>query len=310
MLNVRLGSLQLSSPVIMMSGVFGYGEVKIEGVNYKKIGAIITKTITLLPREGNPQPRIWESGNGMLNSIGLQNPGVRVFISEELPEIKKRKIKSIISISGQNSKELLQVLNPLLEEGVKNFEVNLSCPNVFKDKLMVSQSAEETYKLLKDAKKVSKDAFLIAKLSPNVTNIVEIAKAAEDAGADALSLINTVKGACVDIPGKRIIEGGLSGPPIKSIGLKSVYDIYKRVTIPIIGIGGITTGEDALEYMLIGSDAVGVGSGFFSNPILPEEIYDTLKEFIVKNNYKNIRDIVGLFNEKREENTQRRKSKI
>lgn len=310
MLNVRLGSLQLSSPVIMMSGVFGYGEVKIEGVNYKKIGAIITKTITLLPREGNPQPRIWESGNGMLNSIGLQNPGVKVFISEELPEIKKREIKSIISISGQNSKELLQILNPLLEEGVKNFEINLSCPNVFKDKLMVSQSVEETYKLLKDAKKVSKDAFLIAKLSPNVTNISEIAKAAEDAGADALSLINTVKGACVDIPGKRIIEGGLSGPPIKSIGLKSVYDVYKRVTIPIIGIGGITTGEGALEYMLIGSNAVGVGSGFFSNPILPEEIYDTLKEFIVKNNYKNIRDIVGLFNEKREENTQRRKSKI
>jgi|LSQX01.1.fsa_nt_gb dihydroorotate dehydrogenase (NAD+) catalytic subunit len=301
MLNLKIGNMTFESPVFMMSGIFSYGEIKIGYLDYKKIGAIVTKTITLKPREGNPQPRIWEVGSGMLNSIGLQNPGIDGFLSEHLLEIKKRGLKTIISVSGQNSKEVLGIVNPLVEAGVQAIEINLSCPNVHRDRLMVSQSEKRTYNLVKDVKAVCKDILLIVKLSPNVTDISKVAVSAQDAGADALSLINTVKGLAVDIEGRRVIEGGLSGPPIKPIGLKSVYDVFKKVTIPIIGIGGIENGKDALEYLLLGASAVGVGSGFFSNPGLPMEIYDTVKDYLSKHNYKNIKDITGLFNEKKEE---------
>lgn len=299
MLRVKIGSLYLQSPVIMMSGIFSYGEVDVDYLDYGKIGAVVTKTVTLHPRKGNPQPRIWEAGSGMLNSIGLQNPGIRGFIAKGFDFAGKQGVKTIVSIAGQNAEELLQIIELLAEEGVGAVEINLSCPNVERDKPMIAQSAEMTYSVIKKVKEAHENIFLIAKLSPNVTDIAEIAVSAERAGADALSLINTVKGLCMDVEKKVVVQGGLSGPPIKPVGLKAVYDVFKKTEVPLIGIGGIEQGQDALEYMLAGATAVGIGSGFFSNPMLPGEAYDAVKCFMAKNKFKDINDIVGLFNEKK-----------
>ncbi|HNS31913.1 MAG TPA: dihydroorotate dehydrogenase [bacterium] len=307
MLRVKIGGLALKSPVIMMSGIFSYGEIDLKYLDYSQIGAVVTKTITLEPKEGNPQPRIWEAGSGMLNSIGLQNPGISAFVSRHLPGIMERGVTTIVSISGQDSGEVVRMIEILLREGVKAVEINLSCPNVHRDKPMVSQSAEMTYRLIKDSKSASGNMLLIAKLSPNVTDIAEIAVAAEQAGAGALSLINTVKGLCVDIEGRRIVEGGYSGPPIKPVGLKAVYEVFRKVKVPLIGIGGIEKGRDALEYILAGASAVGVGSGFFSNPGLPGEICSAVKDFILANKFKSIRYIAGLFNEKEENSSGKKK---
>lgn len=307
MLGVKIGKLSLSSPVIMMSGIFSYGEIDIGYLDYSRIGAIVTKTITLEPREGNPQPRIWEAGSGMLNSIGLQNPGISAFIRDGMYKAGKKGVKTIVSIAGKDPKEVLRMMELLAEKDVKAVEINLSCPNVDRDRPMISQSAKRTYRLIREVKTAFSGTTLIAKLSPNVTSISDIAVSAEQAGADALSLINTVKGMCVDIKNRRIIEGGLSGPPIKPAGLKAVYDVFSRVDIPLIGIGGIEKDRDALEYILAGALAVGVGSGFFSNPMLPGEIYDAVKSFMAENNFKKVAEMAGLLNEKKEKISSGRK---
>lgn len=298
-LNVKIGTLRLKSPVVMVSGIFGYGEIDLEYVNYKKLGAIVTKTISLQPRKGNPQPRIWETASGMMNCVGLQNPGVRDFIRHKLPAIKRDGIKVIVSVMGQNESEISEISEILAgeKESYDAIELNLSCPNIERDRPMVSQSPEMTGRFVETAKKAFGRTPLIAKLSPNVTDITAIAAAAERAGADGLSMINTVRALAVDTAGMRIVEGGLSGPPIKPVGLRAVYDVYRKSGIPIIGIGGITTGKDALEYVLAGASAVGAGSGFFSNPFLVDEIYDTLRDFLKKKG-KSLNDITGLLNKK------------
>lgn len=299
-LRVKIGPLVMDSPVVMASGIFGYGEVNLDYVNYKKLGAIVTKTVSLNPRKGNPQPRIWETSSGMMNSVGLQNPGIKGFIKNKLPLIKRDGVKVIISIMGQDEEEISKITEILLaeKECYDAIELNLSCPNVDRDKLMVSQSPEMTGRFVKTAKKACGRIPLIVKLSPNVTDITAIAAAAEEAGADGLSMINTVRAISVDAANRRIIEGGLSGPPVKPVGLRAVYDVYKKSGIPIIGIGGITAGKDALEYILAGASAVGAGSGFFSNPFLVDEIYDTLYNFLTKNRSKDLAGITGLLNEK------------
>ncbi len=298
-LKVKIGTMSLKSPVIMVSGIFGYGEINLEYVNYKKLGAIVTKTISLNPREGNPQPRIWETSSGMLNSVGLQNPGAGEFAKSKLPAIKRNGAKVIVSIMGHNEEELLKINGILLKERgyYDALELNLSCPNVERDKPMVSQSPEMTGRFVRTVKKACGRVPLIVKLSPNVTDITAVAASAENAGADALSMINTVKAVCVDTMKMRIMEGGLSGPQIKPVGLRAVYDVYQKCGIPIIGIGGITTGKDALEYILAGATAVGAGSGFFSNPFLVDEIYDTLHEFLAQKG-KTLAGITGLLNSK------------
>ena len=298
MLGLKLGKMDLQSPVIMMSGIFSYGEADLGYLDYSTIGAVVTKTITLEPRQGNPQPRIWEAGSGMLNSIGLQNPGIKDFVSHGIPSLMDRGVRTIVSISGQDSGEILSMMESLSALGVETVEINLSCPNVHRDRPMISQSARLTGQLLRDVKREFGQVFVIAKLSPNVTDISEIAIAAEEGGADGLSMINTVRGLCVDIEGRRIIEGGYSGPPVKPVGLRAVYDVYRKVRVPIIGIGGIEKGRDALEYILAGAYAVGVGSGFFSNPFLTSEICGELKDYMVKNNFRRVTYISGMLNEK------------
>jgi len=307
-LEVRLGRLSLKTPIIMASGIFSYGEVNIDYLDYKKLGAITTKTITFLPREGNPQPRIWETHSGMINCVGLQNPGIEEFIKKGLYKVNIKGVKTIVSISGENPDEIKKMTEMLMDKGVEAIELNLSCPNIHRENRMVSQSPEDTYRFVKAAKDIAKNITIIAKLSPSVTDITEIALSAERGGADAIGLINTVKAMAVDIEKKRVIEGGLSGPAIKPVGLKAVYDVYKKVKVPLIGIGGITTGEDALEYILIGASAIETGSGFFSNPYLIDLIYETLTRFLKENNLKKVIDATGLLNEKKDTGAKKRKS--
>ncbi|MCX8082444.1 MAG: dihydroorotate dehydrogenase [bacterium] len=296
-IEIRLGKLNLKTPVIIASGIFSYGEVKLNYLDYEKIGAIVTKTITLNPRKGNPQPRIWETSSGMINCIGLQNPGIKEFLEKGLYKIDG--VKTIVSISGESPEEIKRMLELLVKKGVETIELNLSCPNVNRNNRMVAQSPEDTYNFIRNAKEIFKRETVIAKLSPNITDITEIALSAEEAGADAISLINTLKAVAVDIENMRIIEGGLSGSCVKPVGLKAVYDVYKKVKIPVIGMGGITTGKDALEYILAGASAVGIGSGLFSNPYIVDQIYETFTEFLKTHRLKNISEATGLLNEKK-----------
>lgn len=296
-LRVNLGKLTLETPLIMASGTFGYGVDIPEIFDMKKIGAVITKTITLNPRPGNPQIRIWETPSGLINSIGLQNPGVEKFKKDILPELEKLKCKKIVSITG-NEKELGEICERLNGEKIDGIELNVSCPNIGLKK-MVSQDSRLIYKVVDFVRRKCKFP-LIVKLSPNVTDIVEIAIAAEDGGADILSMINTVKAMAVDIEKMRVIAGGLSGSAIKPIGIRCVYEVYKKVKIPIIGIGGISCGKDALEYILCGASAVGIGSAVFSNPSVIDEIYGFLKNYLETNKIENIGKIVGSLNEKEE----------
>jgi dihydroorotate dehydrogenase (NAD+) catalytic subunit len=295
-LQIELCGLKLKTPIIMASGIFGYGEEKIDFLDYAELGAVVSKTITLEPRKGNPQPRLYETQAGLINSIGLQNPGVKEFVRRKLPRFKKMKVKIIVSITGQNIEELRKIINLLPQKEIDAVELNLSCPNVDRNRLMISQKSDSTRRVVKEVKKFC-SVPLIVKLSPNVTDIGIIAAAAENSGADALTLINTVGGLGIDIKNKTVIEGGLSGPAIKHVGLKAVYRTFSRVSIPIIGTGGITRGKDAVEYLLAGAAAVGIGSGFFSNPLIIEECCRALNSFISKGQYKNISAITGLLNE-------------
>ncbi len=293
-LKIKLGKIELNSPIILASGIFGYGNEKIDFIDYKKIGAITTKTITYTPWKGNPQLRIYETDCGMINSIGLQNPGIFYFVKNILHKIRKKWPKIFVSITGRNEKEFIDIIKILNREKVDAIELNLSCPNFEKKQRMISQDPDLTYRIIKIVRNET-SLPLIAKISPNVNDIKEIAIASEKAGADILSLINTVKGLRIDFKKMKIIDGGLSGPSIKPIGLKCVYDVYRVVKIPIIGIGGITRGIDAIEYFLVGASAVGIGSGLFTNANIIEEIYKFLNQYLGKRNLKNI---IGLLNEK------------
>ncbi|MCM8762752.1 MAG: dihydroorotate dehydrogenase [Candidatus Omnitrophica bacterium] len=305
-LEVKLGRISLKTPIIIASGIFSYGEINLDYLDYKKLGAITTKTITFNPRKGNPQPRIWETPSGMINCIGLQNPGIKEFINKKLYSINIPGIKTIVSISGESTDEVKRMTELLVKKGVDAIELNLSCPNVNRENIMVSQSPADTYSFVKAVRDIDGNITLIAKLSPNITDITETALAAEKGGADVLNLINTVKAVAVDIKKKRIIEGGLSGSAIKPIGLRAVFDVYKKVKIPIIGTGGITTGQDALEYILMGASAVGIGSGLFSNPYLIDKIYLSFLQFLKENNIKKISNATGLLNEKKYKGAEKR----
>ncbi|MCM8820479.1 MAG: DUF561 domain-containing protein, partial [Candidatus Omnitrophica bacterium] len=217
-------------------------------------------------------------------------------------------VKTIVSISGENIDEVKRITDLLVKQGVNAIELNLSCPNVNRENMMVSQSPDDTYRFVKAIRDTAGNITLIVKLSPNITDITETAAAAEKGGADVLNLINTVKAVAVDIEKKRVMEGGLSGPAIKPIGLRAVFDVYKKVQIPIIGTGGITTGQDALEYILLGASALGIGSGLFSNPYLIDEIYHYLIKFLKKNNIKKISSATGILNEKRYKGAEKREN--
>ncbi len=296
MVEVKIGRLRLANPVMAASGTFGYGEEYNRLFDINSLGAIVTKTITLKPRIGNPPPRIVETPSGMLNSIGLENKGLDDFLKTRAQPLKRLKTKVIVSIAGETAQELKILTGRVSSSGAADaIELNLSCPNV-KGPGMAARDVEAARKIVKAVRKAVK-LTLIAKLSPNVTDIAEIAKAVEDAGADAVSLINTFPAMAVDINTQRPIlgnaTGGLSGPAIKPIALKMVWDAYNAVKIPIIGIGGIMSAQDAIEFILCGASAVQVGTANFINPKASLEIIEGIEKYLKKKNLKDVNELIG-----------------
>ncbi|MFH1778915.1 MAG: dihydroorotate dehydrogenase [Candidatus Omnitrophota bacterium] len=295
-LKVRIGKLELKNPVMAASGTFGSGEEFKDFVNINKLGAIITKSITLNQREGNPPPRIVETSSGILNSIGLQNDGIEGFIKNNLPFLRRVKTVVIVSIAGQSFNEYKELARRLDKiERIDGVEINISCPNV-RGGLEFAVEPSSTFEVVSLTRKNTRKT-LIAKLSPNVKDIGEIAKAAEEAGADSVSLINTFTGMAVDIETKAPklgnLVGGLSGPAIKPIALHMVWEVARQVKIPVIGIGGIMNYKDALEFIIVGASAIQVGTANFVNPKATIEIIDGIENYMGKNRIKNIKELVG-----------------
>lgn len=299
---ISLGSIKLKNPVLAASGTFGYAQEFKDFINLNNLGAIIAKTITLKPRQGNSPPRIIETASGMLNAIGLENEGLENFIAQKLPYLRKLKTQVIASIAGERAAEYAKLAKRLDAAGVSALELNLSCPNIKVSSVkcqasrLIAQDAKATYKVVKAVRKVTRKA-IIAKLTPNVTDIISIAGAAEDAGADAVTVANTFLAMGIDIGTRRPklanITGGLSGPAIKPISLRLVWETAKKIRIPVIASGGIMNTEDALEFIIAGASFVEIGTANFVNPRVSIEIIDGIKAYMRKNRVKDIREIVG-----------------
>ncbi|MDD5128116.1 MAG: dihydroorotate dehydrogenase [Candidatus Omnitrophica bacterium] len=300
-ISVNIGNLDLNNPVMVASGTFGYAEEFKGLIDLNKLGAIVTKTITVKPRLGNLPPRTCETPSGMLNSIGLENPGIDVFIEEKLPFLKKLGIPVIVSIAAEDSPEEFSALVSKLDKigTVSAIELNISCPNLQKDRL-ISQDAKATFALVSVVRKLT-SKILITKLSPNVTCISDIAMAAEGAGSDALALINTLSGMSIDvhkcIPRLGAWEGGLSGPAVRPIAVKMVWEVYNKIKIPIIGMGGIMDTESALEFILAGATAISVGTANFINPKASLEIISGLRQYMADNGIANLNNLIGRLKE-------------
>jgi dihydroorotate dehydrogenase (NAD+) catalytic subunit len=297
-LKVEVGGIKMKNPVMTASGTFGYGEEFTPFINLNKLGGMILKGITLKPKMGNPPPRIIETPSGMLNAIGLQNVGVEALIKEKLPQLQKYNTPVIINISGEIIEEYIKLAAKLdqFTDIIAGLEINISCPNVKKGGMAWGTDARLTYQVVDKIRKITK-LPLIVKLSPNVTSIKEIALAAEEAGADAISLINTLVGMAVDINSARPklanISGGLSGPAIKPVALWMVWQVFQVVKIPIIGVGGIMNAEDALEFIIAGARAVQVGTANLVNPNTSIDIIEGIKEYLIKKGITDVNELVG-----------------
>lgn len=296
-LSVSIGNLKLKNPVMVASGTFGYAEEFKDFMDLKKLGAIVTKTITKKPRHGNLPPRTCETPAGMLNSIGLENPGIDKFIQEKLPFLKKLNIPVIVSIAAEESPDEFVALVKQLDQldEVSAIELNISCPNLKKDKL-IAHDAGDTFRLVSAVRQLTRKC-LITKLSPNVNSISEIALAAEKAGSDALALINTLGGMSIDVnkrtPKLGAWTGGLSGPAIRPVAVKMVWEAYNKIKIPIIGMGGIIDTQSALEFFIAGASAVSVGTANFINPRVSLEIIAGLKQYLADNDIQNLAGLTG-----------------
>lgn len=300
-LAVEIAGIKMKNPVMTASGCYGYGREYACFYNLSELGALVVKGTTLEPREGNIPPRIVETAAGILNSVGLQNPGVSRLISEELPRLKNIEVPVIINIAGNLEEEyvkLAECLDPL--EEVKGIEVNISCPNVKKGGMAFGTDLNSAFRLVKNVRAATAKP-LIVKLSPNVTDIVEMAGAVEEAGADAISLINTLLGMAVDIHQKKPvlgnIMGGLSGPAIKPVALRMVWQVSEKVKVPVIGMGGIMNAEDALEFIMAGASAVAIGTANFVNPLAVPEIVKGIRDYMYNNNFHRIKEIIGIAKE-------------
>src|SRR5271157_238635 len=296
---VNLGRLKLNNPVMSASGTFGYGEEYAGYVDLNRLGAVVVKGLSLKPRLGNPPPRIMETASGMLNSIGLQNIGVDAFIEEKLPFLREYDLAVIANIFGETYDEYKKVAKKLSSaKGVHALEVNISCPNVKKGGVSFGSDpkiAARVTRIVKDETSLP----VIVKLTPNVTDIAIIAEAVEKAGADAISLINTLTGMSVDLktrkPHLKYITGGLSGPAIKPVALRMVWQVIRRVSVPVIGIGGIMTAEDALEFLILGAKAVQIGTANFINPHATIDVIEGIKNYLAANKIKDVNEIIGTF---------------
>ncbi|MBT5551500.1 MAG: dihydroorotate dehydrogenase [Nitrospina sp.] len=294
-LSVKLGSLSLNNPVIAASGTFGYGLEYCSLVDLNALGGFSTKGLSLKPKTGNPVPRVIETSSGMLNAIGLENIGLQAFLSEKLPQLNNFNTRIIVNFFGDTTSEYVEMAQALSEvERVDALEMNVSCPNVEKGGLQFSSDPKVLLDVVSSVRKVTKK-FLIVKLSPNVTDITLLAKSAEDAGADALSVCNTFVGMSIDLKTRKHHlankTGGLSGPAIKPLALNLVYQTVRAVQIPVIGIGGIASGEDALEFLLAGAKAVQIGTANFIDPASTLNVIEGIRRYCLKNGVKNLSEL-------------------
>ena len=300
---VNLGRLKLKNPVMTASGTFGYGEEYADYVDLNRIGAIVVKGLSLNSRLGNPPPRIMETAGGMLNAVGLQNIGVDAFIDEKLPFLQKFDVKVVANIYGETYDEYRKVAKKLSSaKGVHALEVNISCPNVKKGGVSFGSDPKTAAQVTRQVKDET-GLPVIVKLTPNVTDIAAIAQAVEKAGADAISLINTLAGMSVDLktrmPHLKNITGGLSGPAIKPVALKMVWQVVRRVSVPVIGIGGIMTASDALEFLILGAKAVQFGTANFINPHATIDILEGIQNYLKSNKINDVNKVIGTFKEER-----------
>ena len=286
----------MKNPVTTGSGTFGSGEEFSEFVDLSKLGAVTTKGVANVPWPGNPVPRVAEVYGGMLNAIGLQNPGIDLFIERDIPFLKKYDTKIIVNVCGKSTADYCEVVERLAEQPVDMLEINISCPNVKEGGIAFGQDPKSVEAITKEVKKYAKQP-VIMKLSPNVTDITEMAKAAEAGGADVLSLINTLTGMKIDIHKRKFAlankTGGMSGPAIHPIAVRMVYQTAQAVKLPIIGMGGILTAEDAIEMMLAGATAVSVGTANFHNPMVTEEIIAGMQTYLEEQQIADIRELIG-----------------
>lgn len=297
---VAIAGVEFKNSVMTASGTFGSGMEYGEFVDLNQLGAVVTKGVANVPWPGNPTPRVAETYGGMLNAIGLQNPGIDVFIQRDIPFLKQYDTKIIVNVCGKTVEDYLEVVEKLGDCPVDLLEINVSCPNVKEGAIAFGQKADCLYEITSQIKKVAKQP-VIMKLSPNVTDITEMAKAAEAAGADGISLINTLTGMKIDIHKRRFAlankTGGLSGPAIKPVAVRMVYQASHAVKIPIIGMGGIATAEDAIEFLLAGASAVSVGAMNFVNPYTTVEIVEGIEAYMQRYGVKNVSDLIGAVDE-------------
>lgn len=298
-LSVNFAGVDFKNPVLTASGTFGSGIEYNEFFDIKKLGAVITKGVSVTPWEGNPVPRVAETPSGMLNAIGLQNPGIDLFLKRDSAFLEENDIPYVVNVCGHTKEEYVEAVERLSETKAKALEINISCPNVKAGGITFGTTVDGVEEITKAVKAVSKKP-VIMKLSPNVTSIAEIAKAAEAGGADAVSLINTITGMKIDIRKRTFVlknkTGGLSGPAIHPVAVRMVYEVHNAVKIPILGMGGIRTCEDAIEMMLAGASLVAIGTANFVKPDTALEVIDGIKAYLDENNFDSVMDLVGAVN--------------
>ena len=296
-MRVKIAGVEWNNPVTVASGTFGSGEEYSEFVDLNRLGAVTTKGVANVPWPGNPTPRVAEIHSGMMNAIGLQNPGIDVFCERDIPFLRQFDTKIIVNVCGRSAEDYCEVVERLANEDVDMLEINISCPNVKEGGIAFGQNPKAAEEITRAVKKYAKQP-VIMKLSPNVTSIAEMAKAVEAGGADAISLINTLTGMKIDINRKTFAlankTGGVSGPAIHPIAVRMVYEAANAVNVPIIGMGGIETAEDAIEMLLVGASAVSVGTANFYNPNVTMEIVDGIARYMEQNHFASVQDMVGI----------------
>ena len=293
---VTLAGVELKNPVMTASGTFGSGAEYSEFVDLNRLGAVVTKGVANVPWPGNPTPRVTETASGMLNAIGLQNPGIDLFCKRDIPFLKQYDTKIVVNVCGKSTEDYCEVVERLADEPVDLLEINVSCPNVKEGGIAFGQNPKALEAITKEVKKYAKQP-IIMKLSPNVTDITEMARAAEAGGADILSLINTLTGMKIDIYRRAFAlankAGGMSGPAVKPVAVRMVYQVAQAVSLPIIGMGGIATAEDALEFIMAGATAVSVGTANFFNPYATVEIAEGIENFMREQHVEDIHELIG-----------------
>lgn len=295
-LGVDIAGVHLNNPVMEASGTFGSGMEYSEYVDLNRLGAVVTKGVANVPWPGNPTPRIAETYGGMINAIGLQNPGLDTFCNRDIPFLKQYDTKIIVNVCGKTEEDYIDAVEKLGEQPVDLLEINISCPNVKEGGIAFGQVPDMAEKITAAVKKVAKQP-VIMKLSPNVTDIAEMARAVEAGGADAVSLINTLTGMKIDVNRRTFAvankTGGLSGPAIRPVAVRMVYQVANAVNLPIIGMGGITCAEDALEFIMVGATGVAVGTANFNDPMTTVKVVDGIRDYMIRNGVKDIHELIG-----------------